>query len=917
MRHQLKALFTFGIVALSAVLIAQTTISGTILEEGSGGPIEGMTVTVKNSTLTNVTNASGEFVLEGRIAESFVLVFTLHDITLERAFDRSAHMMNLGVLNLPLQSTSAGRDQAFTIQLADDDDEQGGGETISGLLTASSDVFQSTAAYVFGPMRFRLRGYESENSLLYLNGLPFNDLEVGSVFWSNWGGLNDVTRNQETHLGLETAPFTFGGAGGSSFIDLRASSQRVQKRFSYSLTNRAYRNRVMATLSTGLNEKGWAMTVSASKRWAEEGYVPGTFYDAYGYFLSVDKKLSDKHLLNFVVLGAPIKRGRDAASIQEMYDLAGTNYYNPYWGYQGGEKRNSRVSEIHQPLFSLRHDWKLKENSILTTAIGYQFGKNSNSALEWFNANDPRPDYYRRLPSYINDPTLATRVRDALMSDETLRQIRWDELYQVNYTSQVTIDDVDGISGNNVTGKQSQYIIEDRRFDVTRLIASAGIQHVVSDKISLHGGAQYNWQRNENFKVVNDLLGGEFYVNFDKFALQDFPGNTDALQNDLNHPNQLVYEGDVFGYDFDANVREAEAWGQVVATLSRFDLHGGFTVGNTSFWRTGNMRNGKFPNDSYGDSEKKNFLTGGVKGGATWKIDGRNYFSVNGMYLTRAPFFRNAMVSPRIRNQFVDGLTEEKVYGGEASYTFRAPYFKASLTGYYTQFRDQAFARSFYNDDAESFVNISMTGIDQEHMGIETFAEYTVRPGIKVHAVAAIGQYIYTSRPHAVITQDNNAAVLRETTVFAKNFYVSGTPQSAYTVGFNFQTKYYLSAYLNLNYFDDVWIDYNPVRRTTNAVELVEENSPQWNSIINQEKAPGGFTLDASVFKSFKLNWFEDDVFLAVSLNVSNALDKQDLISGGFEQLRYDFENRDPYTFPSKYYYFPGLNYYFNASIRF
>jgi hypothetical protein len=202
-------------------------------------------------------------------------------------------------------------------------------------------------------------------------------------------------------------------------------------------------------------------------------------------------------------------------------------------------------------------------------------------------------------------------------------------------------------------------------------------------------------------------------------------------------------------------------------------------------------------------------------------------------------------------------------------------------------------------------------------MGIEAFLEATITSGFKVHGVAALGQYIYNSRPHAVITQDNSATVLGETTVYAKNFYVSGTPQSAYTAGLSMQTKHYLNFYLNFNYFDRLWIEYSPVRRTVEGLDLVEEGSAQWNSIVEQEQAEGGFTIDASVYKSFRLNWFKKPTYLALSFNVTNVLDTQDLVSGGFEQLRFDFVEKDVNRFPSKYYYFSGFNYYFNASIRF
>ena len=378
-----------------------------------------------------------------------------------------------------------------------------------------------------------------------------------------------------------------------------------------------------------------------------------------------------------------------------------------------------------------------------------------------------------------------------------------------------------------------------------------------------------------------------------------------------------MHEGDVFGWDYDATIQNGSIWGQLSGSFSHLDFHVGLTGGATSFWRTGNMRNGKFPEDSFGDSEKQQFYHGGIKGGVTWKIDGRNYVVLNGMYQSRAPFFRNSMVSPRIRNQFVDGLTTEKVYSGEASYVFRGPYFKARLTGFYTQFTDQALARSFYHDDLRTFVNISMTGIDQEHLGLEAFAEARVTSALRVHGVASVGQYIYNSRPHAVITQDNNADVLQETTIYAKNFYVGGTPQSAFTVGLSVQTKWYLSAYINFNYFDNLWIEYNPIRRTAEAVDLVEEGSDLWHDIIDQEKADGGFTMDASVYKSFRLNWFDEPMYLAFSFNVTNVLNKQDLISGGYEQYRFDFLEKDVDRFPPRYYYFRGFNYFFNASLRF
>ncbi|RLD21159.1 MAG: TonB-dependent receptor [Bacteroidetes bacterium] len=896
---------------------AQSTIvAGTVIDDLTNKVVAGAVVSEKGFPENIETDEGGVFSLTVHEPASLTLVIVYEGRIEEFQYQLAGEEIhNLGEIRIR-HAIDPVDDQFFTISLSDDD--ASGSDNVSGILTASRDIFESSAAYVFGPARFRVRGYDSENSQMNVNGAPMNDLEIGRVIWSNWGGLNDVTRNRETHFGVSAIPFTFGGIGGGIQLDLRASKQRAQKRFTYSNTNRNYSNRLMGTWSSGLRPDGWAFTISASKRWAQEGYIDGTFYDGYGYFVSVDKKINSKHLLNFVALGAPTSRGRNSAATQEMFEIASSNYYNSYWGYQNGEKRNSRVAKSHQPIFNLRHDWTPSINTVLTSTLVFQKGRYGTTALDWYNAHDPRPDYYRRLPSLIDDPGLADQVWNKLSDNEELRQVQWDRMYDANRINMSTIRNVDGIPGNDVTGKFSQYIVEERRYDNTRFIASTNLQHIVNDQFGIYAGAHYSWQKNHNYKLVEDLLDGDFYVNWDKFAKQDFPNDAVAIQNDLNHPNQLVKEGEVFGYDFDENIQDYGVWGQATWTLPQFDIYAGLSASQTKFWRTGHMKNGKFPDNSFGDSEKFDFFNVGAKGGITYKIDGRNYLSASGLYQTRAPYIRNAMVSSRTRNEFVKNLEQEEVYGGEAGYTYSAPYFKARITGYYTQFNDGTRTRSFYHDEERSFVNLTMTNIDKTHKGLEMAVEGTIFPGFKLHGVAAIGEYRYSSRPVATISQDNNAELLAEDlTIYAENYYVAGGPQKAYTIGASYRSKNYWAFYLNVNYFDDVWIDFNPIRRTTEAVDLVEEGSSLWNSILEQENTGGAMTVNASIFKSFLLKGFEENVFLNLSFSVNNALNNQEFITGGYEQLRFDFEGKDVDRFPSRYYYFQGLNYYFNASIRF
>jgi hypothetical protein len=290
-------------------------------------------------------------------------------------------------------------DNLPTLSLDDNDLGDGGSQNISSLLTAGRDPFYSAASFNFSAVRFRIRGYDNDLFSTFMNGIPMDNLDNGFTPFGLWGGLNDVMRNRDQSWGLRYNTFTFGDIGGNTNIDSRASRQRAQTTINYAASNRNYNNRLMLTHSTGLSKKGWAFTFSGSRRWAQEGYVPGTHYDGWGYFVAVDKRINQNHLLSFTGFGAPTENGRQGASVAEMLELAGTNFYNPNWGYQNGKKRNASVGRTHQPVLILTHDFRLNNKTTLTTAAAYSFGNRSVTALDWYNAADPRPDYYRYLPS--------------------------------------------------------------------------------------------------------------------------------------------------------------------------------------------------------------------------------------------------------------------------------------------------------------------------------------------------------------------------------------------------------------------------------------------------------------------------------------------------------------------------------------
>ncbi len=796
-------------------------------------------------------------------------------------------------------------------------ENEGNGQSqeIAGLLQSSRDIFTSQAGYTFGPARFRIRGYDSENLSVLMGGVPLNDMETGRAYWSNWGGLNDVTRNSDIKTGIVASDYAFGGVAGVTRIIARPSTYRKQLKVSYALSNRSYRNRIMITWASGVSKKGWSFVLSGSHRWAKEGYVEGTFYDAWAYWVGVEKRFNSRHSISLLVFGAPSSRGRAGPAIQEAYDLSGSNFYNPYWGYQNGEKRNARVSRYHQPVITFTHYGKLSDNITCQGSLTYWFGKGGSTALNWTDGGDPRPDYYRYLPSYwlgTGDQETADFLTNQWKTNKEFRQIRWDAMYFANSKWLNTIDDVNGIEGNTVTGYRSKYIIEDRRNDKQDFLFNWHLNSFVNDNITIIAGINLNWHKGFHYKKIDDLLGGEWWLDVDKYAEGDpykFPAKQ---QNNLDNPNNLVTVGDVFGYDYTATVNRQEAFGQADFTYRKVDFYVSLDFSHTVFWRTGNMRNGRYPDNSLGDSPKQNFYNYGAKAGVTYKINGRNYLVLNGMYLTRAPFFWNSYVSPYTREFTVENLTSEKIFSGDLSYILRSPAVKARLTLYYTQFRDQNWRRSFYIDILNSFVNYMMTGVDKQSMGLEFGIEANVTPTVTLTGVLGLGQYIYTSRPVATIVSDNTSEVLaRDRKVYFENYYVGGSPQTIASVGVKYFAPKYWFIGLNGNYMGNAYLGPNPDRRTEQALDGFWEGDVRISDVLHQEKLNPGYTVDLFGGKSWRI---KHKYYIGFTLGISNLLNNTDYAMSGFEQLRYD--PTDINKFPPKYYYLYGRNFYFNVYFR-
>lgn len=913
MRH--LAIFIFLSLFTAITSFAQTgSVQGKLIDSETAEPVENILVQVIGANIEVYTNQNGEFLLNNVPVGEGALTFTKEDYELkELAFNLSeSDLLDIGSITIvyrPFFELTTEEIPVVVIEDSELDDESS--QSMSGLLHSSGDIFSSVAAYTFGPARFRVRGYESENSYVYMNGIKMNDLENGQPYWYEWGGLNDAVRNRETVDGLSSSTFSVPVIGGVSNMITRASEYPVGVKTSYANAMGNYKNRIMLTASTGMMDNGWAVTFSGSRRWAEEGYVEGTFYDAWSYFLAIEKRINSKHSLNITAFGAYQNRGKLNGSTQEAYDEYGSNFYNSNWGYQNGEVRNSRVANNHKPAIILNHIWDLSEKTKITTSVAYKFGYSGGTALNWYGVGDPRPDYYKYLPYYNRDYST--------YEGWTNQHVNWDEFYFINGKNYDAVYEANGIAGNTVTGNRSAYIVENRLISQNRITANTLIHHELNENIKLKGGLEYDWYKGSHYKEIDDLLGGDYYLDIDNFAERDnITSDSSFFQSDLNNPHHVVYEGDRFGYDYDANITKYGAWAQSDLTFGNLDAYFAANVTNTSFFRTGNMRTGKFPEESYGDSEKQNFTNFQLNGGATYKITGRHIVSANLLYMTRAPYFEDAYISPITRDHVVNNLKSETIYSADLNYVIRTPLVNGRITGYYTKFNDQTDIMRFYSDGERSFVNFVMTNIDKQHFGTEIGLEVKPTSELSINGVLAMGQNTYTSRPQVSIATDNQMELnIAEQTVYYKNYYVEGSPQTAASVGIKYNSPKFWWAEANMSYYDDNYLSMNPLLRTSTAIEGLDPNTEygaqKIDEIVRQEKVPSAYILNVSGGKSWKI----DKYYISLHASVNNVLNNQEFITGGYEQLRFDNVNRDLDKFPSKYFYMYGTTYYLILTFRF
>lgn len=926
-------LFPLMLLGAAVPSVAQTAaVSGTVVDAGTGAPVSGATISIQDQGITVTTGPAGDFRISTALPGEAILTVAAPGYAAGATQLRLYNDQSVNAGNVILVSDD---DNEFVVLNEDNnnellfdesmlEDEEGNGQNVTALTGASDNIYYKFTRYGYSPLYSNYRGVGSRYQETYINSLPMNDLIRGGFSFSQLGGMTSrAFRNNTSTIGLGASAYGFGGISGSQNFNTITDTYAPGFNGSLSYTNSNYNYRAMATYSSGLTDNGFALTISAIGRYSKEGVVPGTFYNSGGLFVSLEKVFDNKNSLTMTLWGAPTQYANGKATVQEVYDLVGDNLYNPTWGWQSGKKRSDNIREKFDPTAMLT--WLHKgEKTTLTTSAAFRWTSFARTRLNYYKANDPKPDYYKNLPSYFiygqDTPEWGLYDYYTNLWENNIggiQQIDWDAMYLANHLNNIQNQ---SLPANQKKG--SSYIQQMEHSKQFNFIVGSTLNHRFTDNITFQAGLNFNYTRSSDYMTIKDLLGGEFWVDVDPFSDRDMydpSANTDILQNDLDHPNRKVVKGDRFGYDYNIHAMKLQAWVQNQHKYAHWDINYGASFSWEEFYRFGHMRNGRAPENSLGKSKTLDFEDFAVKAGVTYKLDGRNFFTVQAQYSTDAPLISDVYISPRIKDTTIKDPKSQKTISVDAQYNWNYRRFRGSIGAYFINMDDAVERMGFYDESLNTFCNFALNGVKRQYKGIELGMAYKILPSLTASFAGTYAKFQYKNNPMGMRSVENGLYADTEQTVYLKNYTCTSTPQLAFNIALDWQAPKMFFVNVNASYLADYYVKLAyPYHEQMPGMWEVANNTQEVEALMeayaDQPKLDNQWVLNASVGKLIYIN---RSLSLNLNLSVSNILNNKDLVINAFQQSRVDTKRYNINSFPTKLQYAQGIKVYFNVGVRF
>lgn len=762
-----KNLLMAVLLLTSAAVFAQTKLSGKVVDE-SNQPLPGASVVVQGTSTGTSTDFDGNFSFEVSNSNGTIVVSFVGYKSKTVSFSGTKNFGSVSLApssetldEIVITATSFAIDRKTPVAVstvkADVIENKLGSQEFPEILKSTPGVYATKSGGGFGDGRLNLRGFNSENVAVMINGVPVNDMENGRVYWSNWAGLADVTSAMQVQRGLGASKLAVPSIGGT--VNILSKTTDVVKGGSVftAVGNDGYQ-KYGATVSTGLLDNGFAATVSASKT-KGDGYVDGTQFEGYNYFVNISKQINANHKIALSSFGAPQRHGqRQNRSLISTYRNAESgNKFNPDWGIKNGEVLHIEDNFYHKSQTSLNHYWTINDKTNLSTALYASWGTGggggtAGSNRDLFNVRLGAGDQPVDIDNIVN----INRANGALGSEAFLRASRNDHSW---------------------FGMLSTFKTE------------------LNDNLSLIAGVDIRDYTGKHFREVTDLLGGDFV----------------ADDSDVNNPNIALKVGDKFSYYNDGEVGWQGLFTQLEYDKDNFAGFISAAVSNTSYRRIDYFN--YLDSDDLQETDKYNFTGFSVKGGANYNLTDEHNLFANIGYFEKAAGFDSVFL--QYDNEHINADAEnQKIFSAELGYGFRGATFAANLNVYRTQWNDRTLTQGIQNPDG-TFSTANILGVNAVHQGVEF--DFTYKPSDKLSIIGmlSLGDWKWDSDVENVEIYDEEQNLIDTVNLYISGLKVSDAAQTTAALGLDYELMDKTHFTVDYNYFDDLYADYDPNDRGT------------------------------------------------------------------------------------------------------
>ena len=687
------------------------------------------------------------------------------------------------------------------------------------ILKNTPSVYVSKSGGGFGDSRINIRGFDQKNVAVMINGVPVNDMEGGTVYWSNWAGLSDVTSAMQVQRGLGSSKLAIASVGGTINVLTKASDMKEGGAISTGFGNADYL-KTQASYSTGKLENGLSASVLYSHTFGD-GYVNGTNFVGDNYFIALGYTTkNNKHDFQFTVTGAPQWHyQRTTASTIATYQLYGTDNdpnirYNADAGYLNGEVFNIKKNYYHKPIASINWDYQINETTKLSTVLYASKGRGAGAGATG-----------GILGKGYND-VIAFRTADG--------SVDYDKIKAYNSGTPVEINGFTGLQQRTTTGGLYQ-----------NTSSSSGTGAGISQTSSINSHDWYGAVINLNKKLSETLtwdigLDARTYKGYHYTVLNDLLGGNEYFDNtNVNEPNRhltTTYDTSVqwnvfqdknyekIAFNSTGNVKWYGAFTQLEYSKDNLTA---FLQGSVS--QQGYKREDDFVyklDNPLSSTSYENILGGNVKGGANYNINEHHNVYANAGYYSKQPFFNS--VYPNNRSVLNPNLTNEKILGLEAGYGFRSPKFNANVNIYHTRWDDRYLKGNALPASAAVpatpttpaipavIANTTYTeyvGLNEVHSGIEFEANSPITEKLRLNAMFSYGIWEYKGNAisNAYLSSDNSAVPgFTNVTVYMDGAKVGDAAQMTASLGASYEVLTRVTLDANYNFNDKLYAGITP-----------------------------------------------------------------------------------------------------------